>query len=60
MELAQFPRPKRAIFRKVEEIKDDRGVVLVYVAQGPPQIDEEIAEKRRFGTGTSCWDRKYA
>jgi len=30
-----------------------RGGVLLYAAQGHPKIDAEIAEKRRFRTGTS-------
>jgi len=30
-----------------------RGGVLLYAAQGNPKIDAEIAEKRRFRTGTS-------
>ncbi len=38
---------------KVQEIKDLRGGVLLYAAQGNPKIDAEIAEKRRFRTGTS-------
>jgi hypothetical protein len=29
------------------------GGVLLYAAQGNPKIDAEIAEKRRFRTGTS-------
>jgi len=29
-----------------------RGGVLLYAAQGNPKIDAEIAEKRRFRTGT--------
>jgi len=47
-----FPRQKRAIFREIKEIKGFRGGVLLYAAQGKPQIDAELAEKRRFWTGT--------
>ena len=42
-----------ALEGKIEEGKDFRGVVLVYVAQGSPQPDEEIAEKGRFWMETS-------
>ena len=34
-----------------------RGGVLLYAAQGNPKIDAEIAEKRRFRTGTSRGER---
>ncbi|MGK2907514.1 MAG: hypothetical protein ACSLFH_14395 [Desulfuromonadales bacterium] len=44
---------KRAIFRKVKEIKDVSGGVVFYAAQSHPQIDAEIAEKGRFRTKTS-------
>jgi len=58
METEKFPRPKRVLFREVNgpahrEGKGFRGDVLVYVAQGIPRPDAEIAEKGRFGTGTS-------
>jgi len=53
MGTAWFPMWKRVIFRKLQEIKDLRGDVLVYVAQGNPLIDAKIAEKRRFRPGTS-------
>ncbi len=44
---------KERFLCKVKEGKDFRGVVLVYVAQGNPQPDAEIAEKHLFWTGTS-------
>ena len=53
MAQAQFSIWKRAIFRKIKEIKELRGDVLKYVAQEIPQIDKEIAEKGRFRTETS-------
>ena len=53
MGAAAFPRRKRVIFRKLQEIKGFRGDVLVYFAQGNPQIDAKIAKKHRFRTGTS-------
>jgi len=43
---------RRVVFRKLQEIKDLRGSILVYVAQGNPLIDAKIAEKRRIRTGT--------
>jgi hypothetical protein len=46
----QFSIWKRAIFRKVKEIKDLSGGVVLYAAQSNPQIDVEIAEKGRFRT----------
>ncbi|GAG18666.1 unnamed protein product [marine sediment metagenome] len=39
-------------FCKVKEGKDFRGDVPLYVAQGNPKPDAEIAKKRRFRTGT--------
>ena len=53
MDISKFPSQKRAIFRKIEEIKELRGDVPRYVAQEIPQIDKEIAEKGRFRTETS-------
>ncbi|MBE9486861.1 MAG: hypothetical protein IMY82_06795, partial [Chloroflexi bacterium] len=44
----KFSYGKRAIFRKVKEIKWLRGGVVVYVAQTGVQVDAEIAEKGRF------------
>jgi hypothetical protein len=44
----QFLIRKRAIFRKVKEIKDLSGGVVLYAAQSNPPIDAEIAEKGRF------------
>jgi hypothetical protein len=49
MDISKFPSQKRAIFRKIKEIKELRGDVPRYVAQEIPQIDEEIAEKGRSG-----------
>jgi hypothetical protein len=48
----QFSIWKRAIFRKVKEIKDLSEGVVLYAAQSNPQIDVEIAEKGRFRTKT--------
>ena len=53
MDIRKFPSQKRAIFRKIKEIKELRGDVPGYVAQEIPKIDNEIAEKRRFRTETS-------
>ncbi len=44
---------KRAIFRKVKEIKDLSGGVVLYAAQSNPPIDAEIAEKGCFQTKTN-------
>ncbi|MGK2906139.1 MAG: hypothetical protein ACSLFH_07325 [Desulfuromonadales bacterium] len=44
---------KRAIFRKVKEIKDLSGGVALYAAQSHPPIDAEIAVKGRFQTKTN-------
>ena len=52
MDTSKFPSPKRAIFRKVKEIKGLHGDVLKCVAQEIPQIDTEIAEKGRFRAET--------
>jgi hypothetical protein len=52
MDISEFPSQKRAIFRKIKEIKELRGDVPRYVAQEIPQIDKEIAEKGRFRTET--------
>ena len=49
MDISKFPSQKRAIFRKIKEL---RGDVPRYVAQEIPQIDKEIAEKGRFRTET--------
>jgi hypothetical protein len=50
---SKFSIRKRAIFRKVKEIKDLSGGVVLYAAQSNPQIDAEIAEKGRFRTKTN-------
>ncbi|MGB6928458.1 MAG: hypothetical protein WBH05_04485, partial [Syntrophobacteria bacterium] len=52
MDISKFPSQKRAIFRKIKEIKELRGDVPRYVAQEIPQIDKEVAEKGRFRTET--------
>ncbi|MGK2906795.1 MAG: hypothetical protein ACSLFH_10680 [Desulfuromonadales bacterium] len=49
----QFSIRKRAIFRKVKEIKNLSGGVVLYAAQSNLPIDAEIAEKGRFRTKTS-------
>jgi hypothetical protein len=49
----QFPIWKRAIFRKVKEIKGLSGGVVLYAAQSNPPIDAEIAEKGRFRMNTN-------
>ena len=51
----KFPIQKCAIFRKLKEIKELRGGVLVYAAQGIPPIDAEIAEKGHLWTETSSF-----
>jgi hypothetical protein len=53
MAQVQFSIWKRAIFRKVKEIKLLSGGVALYAAQSKVQIDAEIAEKGRFRTKTS-------
>ena len=53
MATLQFSIWKRAIFRKVKEIKDLSGGVVLYAAQSNPPIDAEIAEKGRFRTKTN-------
>ncbi len=53
MDTVQFSIWKRAIFRKVKEIKGLSGGVVLYAAQSNPPIDAEIAEKGRFRTKTS-------
>ena len=53
MDISEFQSQKRAIFRKIKEIKELRGDVPWYVAQEIPQVDEEITEKGRFLTETS-------
>ena len=53
MDISEFPNQKRAIFRKIKEIKELRGDVRWYFVQEIPQIDKEIAEKGRFRTETS-------
>ncbi len=50
---AKFSIWKRGIFRKVKEIKDLSGGVVLYAAQSNPPIDAEIAEKNRFRTKTN-------
>ncbi|MGK2907153.1 MAG: hypothetical protein ACSLFH_12525 [Desulfuromonadales bacterium] len=40
----QFSIWKRAIFRKVKEIRELSGGVDLYAAQSHPQIDAEIAK----------------
>jgi len=44
----QFSIRKRVIFRKIKEIKDLSGGVVLYAAQSNPRIDAEIAEKDCF------------
>jgi hypothetical protein len=44
----KFSYEKRAIFRKVKEIKYLSGGVVLYAAQSNAQTDTEIAEKGRF------------
>ena len=53
MDISEFPNQKRAIFRKIKEIKELRGDVPWYVKPEIPQIDKEIAEKGRFRTETN-------
>jgi hypothetical protein len=53
MDISEFQSQKRAIFRKIKEIKELRGDVPWYVAQEIPQIDKESAEKGRFRTETN-------
>ena len=50
MDISEFQSQKRAIFRKIKEL---RGDVPWYVAQEIPQIDKESAEKGRFRTETN-------
>ena len=45
MDISEFPNQKRAIFRKIKEL---RGGVPWYVEPEIPQIDTEIAEKGRL------------
>jgi hypothetical protein len=52
MDTGEFLIRKRAIFRKVKEIKALRGGVHPYTAQARLQIEEEIAKKGRFRTET--------
>ena len=59
MDISEFPSQKRAIFRKIKEIKELRGDVPSYVAQEIPQIDIEIAEKGRFCPETNCGRNFY-
>ncbi len=44
---------KRVVFRKIKEIKDLSGGVVLYAAQSNPRIDAEITEKGRFRMKTS-------
>ena len=53
MDISKFPSQKRALFRKIKELKELRGDVPLYIAQEIPQSDKEIAEKDRFRTETS-------
>ena len=53
MDISEFPNQKRAIFRKIKEIKELRGDVPWYDAQEIPQIHKEIAEKGLFRTEAS-------
>jgi hypothetical protein len=53
METMPFSYGKRAIFRKIKEIKCLRGGVHRYAAQVSALIDAEIAKKGRFRTKTS-------
>ena len=45
MDISEFQSQKRAIFRKIKEIKELRGDVPWYVAQEIPQIDPPEAEQ---------------
>ncbi len=45
MDISKFPSQKRAIFRKIKEIKELRGDVPWYVAQATVPFDAEIVEK---------------
>ncbi len=49
----QFSIWKRVIFRKIKEIKDLSGGVVLYAGQSNPRVDAEIAEKGRFRTKTN-------
>jgi hypothetical protein len=53
MDSDEFLVWKRAIFRKIKEIKRLRGDIAIYVAQASVQIDAEIVEKGRFRPETS-------
>jgi hypothetical protein len=57
MAQVQFSIWKRAIFRKVKEVKYLSGGVALYAAQSNAQIDAEIAEKGRFRTKTIYKER---
>jgi hypothetical protein len=59
MDTGEFLIWKRAIFRKIKEIKVLRGGVHWYAAQAGLKIDAEIAEKGRFRTETSLLDGTY-
>jgi len=50
MDISEFPSQKRAIFRKIKEL---RGDVPWYVKPKIPQIDKEIAAKGLLRTETS-------
>ncbi len=52
MGTAWFPMADARFFCTIKEDRDFRGGVLWYAAQGNPQPDAEIAN-RRFWTGTS-------
>ena len=55
MSIVWFLFWKLAIFRKVKEIKNLSGGVVLYAAQSNVQIDSKVAEKGGFRTKT-----KYA
>ena len=46
MDISEFPSQKRAIFRKIKEIKELRGDVPWYVKPEITQIDPPEAEQR--------------
>ena len=48
----ECPIQKSAIFYKIKEIKGLRGGVLLYAAQGIPQIDADIVKKCHFWMDT--------
>jgi hypothetical protein len=50
MDISEFPGQKRAIFRKIKEL---RGDVPGYVKPEIPQIEKEIVEKGLFRPETN-------